>query len=72
LLRRPMRELEQAMRRHGFIRAHRQAIVRLQAVRRIVPTPDGDLIAVLSSGTEIPISRRRRAAFAAAVRGGAG
>jgi two-component system LytT family response regulator len=72
LLRRPMRELERAMRRHGFIRAHRQAIVRLQAVRRLAPTPDGDLIAVLSSGAEIPIARRRRAAFAAAVRGGAG
>ena len=68
LLREPLRLLEQRMRAHGFLRAHRRALVRLGAVRKLTWTDAGDLVAVLDSGAGIPVSRRRRAAFAAAVR----
>jgi len=69
LLRQPLSTLEERMRPHGFERAHRRALVRLGAVRRLAITGDGELVAVLASGARIPVSRRRRAAFAAAVRG---
>ncbi|HTM25690.1 MAG TPA: LytTR family DNA-binding domain-containing protein [Vicinamibacterales bacterium] len=68
LLREPLRILEQRVQPHGFRRAHRRALVRLSAVRTLTWTEADDLIAVLASGARIPISRRRRAAFAAAVR----
>lgn len=69
LVRRPMSEIERLLLPQGFQRAHRRAIVRLEAVRRLETQPDGELTAHLASGAEVPISRRRRAAFAAAVRG---
>jgi two-component system, LytTR family, response regulator len=68
LLREPLRILEQRVAPHGFLRAHRRALVRLSAVRTLAWTEADELIAVLASGARIPISRRRRAAFAAAVR----
>jgi two-component system, LytTR family, response regulator len=68
LLREPLRLLELRVRPHGFVRAHRSALVRLGAVRKLNRTGDGDLIAVLGSGATIPISRRRRASFAAAAK----
>ena len=68
LLRESLRQLEARVRTHGFIRAHRRALVPLAAVRELTSTPSGALVAVLESGVKIPISRRRRTAFAAAVR----
>jgi len=68
LLREPLRLLEQRVRAHGFVRAHRRALVRLAGVRKLTWTDGGGLVAVLGSGAKIPISRRRRGAFAAAVR----
>jgi two-component system, LytTR family, response regulator len=68
LLREPLRELEERVRRHGFVRAHRHALVPIAAVRQLESTADGRLTVVLVSGARIPVSRRRRAAFAAAVR----
>ena len=68
LLRESLRVLEARVRAHGFGRAHRCALVRLGAVREVTWTDAGDLVVVLASGVRIPISRRRRAAFAAAVR----
>jgi two-component system LytT family response regulator len=68
LLREPLRVLEQRVRPHGFIRAHRRAIVRLAGVRELTTTGTGPLVAVLGGGMRIPISRRQRAAFASAVR----
>lgn len=56
------------MRAHGFCRAHRHALIPLAGVRELKWTGGGALIAVLSNGVEIAVSRRRRAAFAAAVR----
>jgi len=59
---------EERVREHGFIRAHRRALVRLDGVRELTRNREGVLVAVLSCGAQIPISRRRCAAFTAAVR----
>lgn len=71
LLRESMRQLEARVRAHGFVRAHRLALVRLGAVRELTWTRDGAMVAVLGSGTTIPVARRRRAAFVASVRSSA-
>ena len=68
LLRESMRELEGRVRAHGFIRAHRRALVRVGGVRDLTWSGEGGLVAVLGCGTKIRVSRRRRAAFTAAVR----
>jgi two-component system LytT family response regulator len=68
LLREPLRALEGRVRDYGFIRAHRRALVRLGGVRELKWSSKGGLITVLHSGATIRISRRRRTAFAAAVR----
>ena len=67
-LREPLQLLEERVRKHGFVRAHRRALVRLDGVRELTRTRAGALVAVLGCGAQIPISRRRRAAFAAALR----
>jgi two-component system LytT family response regulator len=67
LLRESLAHLERRVSGHGFVRAHRQALVRIGSVSALVPTAAGD-VAVLTSGAKVPISRRRRAAFAAAVK----
>jgi two-component system, LytTR family, response regulator len=67
-LRESLQLLEERVRKHGFVRAHRRALVRLEAVRELTRTRAGALFAVLEGGVRIPISRRRSAAFAAAVR----
>ena len=68
LLRESLQQLEQRVRLHGFARAHRRALVRLAGVRELTSSRAGGLVAVLDAGVRIRISRRRRAAFAAAVR----
>jgi len=68
LLREPLDRLEARVTRHGFARAHRQAIVRLAAVRALQTNDAGALVADLACGASIPVSRRRRAAFARAVK----
>jgi two-component system LytT family response regulator len=68
LLRESLQQLEQRVRLHGFARAHRRALVRLAGVRELTSSRTGGLVAVLDAGVRIRISRRRRAAFAAAVR----
>ena len=67
LLREPMRALEQRV-GGAFVRAHRRALVRVDAVRALVSLADGEVVAELGTGARIPVSRRRRAAFAAALR----
>ena len=69
LLRESLTQLEPKVVPHGFVRAHRRALVRLDGVRALQNTPDGDVIATLASGAKVPVSRRRRAAFAAALKG---
>jgi len=67
-LRESLQLLEERAGKHGFIRAHRRALVRLDGVRELIRTPAGALFATLTSGARIPISRRRAAGFTAAFR----
>ena len=67
-LRESLQVLEERVQQHGFIRAHRRALVRLEAVRELRRTRAGALFAILESGVRVPISRRRAASFTAAVR----
>ena len=67
-LRESLQLLEERAGKHGFIRAHRRALVRLDGVRELTRTPAGALFATLTSGARIPISRRRAAGFTAAFR----
>ena len=69
LLRSPLGVLERRVRAHGFLRAHRRALVRLDAIRELAWNADRNLVAVLCTGQRVPISRRRRRAFTLAVRG---
>jgi two-component system LytT family response regulator len=68
LIREPLRALEARVRPHGFLRAHRRALVRVAAIRELT-WREKVLVAVLRSGAAIPIARRRRAGFVAALRG---
>jgi two-component system, LytTR family, response regulator len=67
-LRESLQLLEERVRKHGFIRAHRRALVRLDGVRELTRDRSGALVAALGCGARVPVSRRRSAAFAAAVR----
>jgi two-component system LytT family response regulator len=68
LLREPLRALEPRLRSDGFVRAHRRALVPIGKVAALKWTPNGGLVAVLINGISVRVSRRQRAAFAAAVR----
>jgi two-component system LytT family response regulator len=67
-LRESLRALEERLRGHGFLRAHRRALVRLECVRELTCNRTGELTAMLNCGARIPISRRRSASFMSAVR----
>ena len=67
-LRESLQLLEQRVEKHGFIRAHRRALVRLDGVKELTRTRAGALTALLESGVRVPISRRRSASFTAAIR----
>jgi two-component system, LytTR family, response regulator len=67
LLRQSLDQLEARVGAHGFARAHRRALVRVAGVRAL-QTEHGELVAALRNDTRVSVSRRRRAAFAAAVR----
>jgi len=67
LLREPLQQLESRARAHGFVRAHRCALVRIGAVRELETIDADGLIAILADGSRIRIARRRRAAFRSAV-----
>lgn len=69
-LRESLQLLEERVQKHGFIRAHRRALVRLDGVRELTRTRAGALLAVLESGVRVPISRRRSASFTAALKTG--
>jgi two-component system LytT family response regulator len=68
LLRESLGSLEGRVRPQGFARAHRRALVRLDAVRELTSSKSGVFVALLECGARVKISRRRRAAFAAALR----
>jgi two-component system LytT family response regulator len=68
LLREPLHQLEKRVSNRGFIRAHRSALIRLGAIQELARNQAGSLIAVLSGGKRIPISRRRRPGVSQALR----
>lgn len=68
ILRESLQVLEERLHQHGFIRAHRSALARLDGVRELERDREGMLVAVLHCGARITISRRRSAAFASALR----
>jgi len=68
LLRESLNAMERRVSAHGFVRVHRQAIVRVAAVRKLVRSAEDELMVVITSGHRIRVSRRRRAALVAAVR----
>jgi two-component system LytT family response regulator len=68
LVREPLRVLERRLLGSGFIRAHRRALVRLGSIREVNWANADTPAAVLQFGVCIPVSRRRRAGFVAAVR----
>ena len=69
LVREPLAAIEVRAAEHGFLRAHRGALVRLQAVRSFTRTADGQTTALLTSGARVPVSRGQRAEFTRAVKG---
>ncbi|MEP6495605.1 MAG: LytTR family DNA-binding domain-containing protein [bacterium] len=68
LLRESLQRLEERLAPERFCRAHRQALVRIDAISQLQRTRTGGLNVVLSSGATIPVSRRQRSALTAAVR----
>jgi two-component system LytT family response regulator len=70
LLREPLDLLERRIGVHGFTRAHRRALVRIGAIRATRLRGD-ELVVTLGSGTEVTVSRRRRAAFLRSLRASA-
>jgi len=68
LLRESLDDLERRIGGHGFVRAHRRALVRMAGVRSVASGSNGECVAALESGAMIPVSRRRRAAFARALK----
>jgi two-component system LytT family response regulator len=67
-LRESLQVLEERVQPQGFIRVHRSALIRLEAVRELKRSRTGALVAILGSGVRVPISRRRSASFTAALR----
>jgi two-component system, LytTR family, response regulator len=70
LLRESLNALEARIRAHGFVRAHRQALVRLGSLRELTRAGT-DLFAVLGSGVRVPVSRRKKSALGKAIATGA-
>jgi two-component system LytT family response regulator len=68
LVRESMNQLAERLGDHGFIRAHCRALVPITGVRELKWTSAGEMVLVLGNGVTIEVSRRRRAAVAAAVR----
>ncbi len=67
-LRESLQLLEKRVHNNGFVRVHRRALVRLEKVRELSRTRAGAPVAILESGVRVPVSRRRSASFAAALR----
>lgn len=70
LLRESLYALAQRLHKHGFVRAHRRALIQESRIREFVSDTRGTLSAILDSGAKVRISRRRRAGFKAAFNAG--
>jgi two-component system LytT family response regulator len=63
LVRQTMADLEASLDGQRFVRVHRRAIVNIDRVREIHPLFRGDCTLVLADGTQVRLSRTRRADF---------
>jgi two-component system, LytTR family, response regulator len=63
LLRETLTDLEQRLDPERFFRVHRSAIVNLDRVREVHPLFRGDCALILSDGTRVKLSRKRRDEF---------
>jgi two-component system, LytTR family, response regulator len=61
LLRETLSELESRLPPRQFVRVHRTAIVNLDRIQSLVPTPHGDHRLILRDGRELTLSRTYRA-----------
>ena len=61
-LRESLHELERHLDPRQFLRVHRSAMVRLDAVRVVERLNADQIVLVLDNGTKVPVSRSRRAA----------
>jgi two-component system LytT family response regulator len=68
LLRESMRDLETRLDPKRFVRTHRSAIVAIDRVAELRPTASGDYTVRLRDGTELRLSRGRRAQMRALLR----
>jgi two-component system LytT family response regulator len=68
LVRESLASLEKRLDPAQFVRVHRSALLRLDRVRELRTTAEGDSVAILVDGTEVPVSRRRREQLAAMLR----
>lgn len=66
----PLRQVADRLTASGFAQISRSALVNVRHVQHLVPLESGEGRVLLKSGTELPVSRRFRAAFQAALRGG--
>ena len=64
LVRMPMHELETRLDARRFVRIHRSTIVNLDRVRELREPDPGAWVAVLENGTQLRISRTRKAQLA--------
>jgi len=68
LVRESLASLEQRLDPSEFVRVHRSALVRLDRIRELHAGSDGDSVAILLDGTQVPVSRRRRERLNASLR----
>lgn len=59
---RNLKEFEEMLPPIQFFRTHQSHIVQVPLVKQLLKTPEGD-IALLQTGTEIPVARRKKDAF---------
>jgi two-component system, LytTR family, response regulator len=69
LLTETMQNLESTLDPRAFIRVHRSAIVRVDAIREIQPWFNGGLVLLLKGGAKVQVSRGQRERVLAAVGG---
>jgi two-component system LytT family response regulator len=69
VLRERLTELERRLDPAVFLRVHRSAIVRLDAIRALDRSRDGRVAAVLTDGTHVPVGRARQRAVLDALSG---
>lgn len=60
ILRKTMKELEQELDPHLFVRVHRSAIVNTKQISKLVTQVSGEYLLVLENGQELKVSRSYR------------